>query len=94
MIYEVSCTRCGATFHKILFNDDKGECEVSCPNCGALYPDLTFKTIRPNEVSNVDTPHVTLKNKVKEILATGKINFCPRAHHSYYREQVPHLRKS
>jgi hypothetical protein len=67
---------CGTTFHKILFNDE-GKYEVSYPNCGATYPDLTFKTVRPSKVSNVDTPHVTLKNKVKEILATGKINFCP-----------------
>ena len=76
MIYEVNCALCGNVFYKILFDDD-GKYEVSCPNCGATYPHLTFKTIKPNEVPNVDTPHETLKNKVKEIIARGKINFCP-----------------
>ena len=76
MIYEVNCALCGNVFYKILFDDD-GKYEVSCPNCSATYPHLTFKTIKPNEVPNVDTPHETLKNKVKEIIARGKINFCP-----------------
>jgi uncharacterized Zn finger protein len=77
MIYEVNCALCGNVFYKILFDDD-GKYEVSCPNCGATYPHLTFKTVRPNEVSNVNAPYNTsLKNKVKEIIAGGKISFCP-----------------